>query len=249
MSRCIAVMQPTYLPWAGYFDLMDQVDCFVLLDDVQFSRQSWQQRNRIKARDGAHWLTVPVRRTGSPQRILEVEIEEGTPWRRKHRDAILQGYAGTPGLPGLKEFIEESYARSWQLLVDLNIHFITAFRDRLGITTPLQRASEMEPGAGMDAVDRLAALCRALEAGRYLSPAGAWSYLRQGEALRREGVELRYHDYHPAPYRQKHPPFVPCLSVLDLMLNEGEHALSLIRQGRRQSLCPEQLAARQGVPA
>ena len=249
MSRCIAVMQPTYLPWAGYFDLMDQVDCFVLLDDVQFSRQSWQQRNRIKSREGARWLTVPVRRAGTPQRIVEVEIDDGTPWRRKHRDAILQGYAGTTGLAGLKEFIEQSYARSWRLLVDLNLHFITTIRDHLGISTPLRRASEMALGTGLDAVARLAAICHALEAGQYLSPAGAWSYLGRGEFLQREGIELRYQNYHPVPYRQKHPPFVPALSVLDMMFNEGVSALSLIRQGRGRPLSPEQFALRREVPA
>ncbi|RME32381.1 MAG: hypothetical protein D6786_10750 [Gammaproteobacteria bacterium] len=245
----VAIMQPTYLPWSGYFDLMDQADCFVLLDDVQFSRQSWQQRNRILGPQGGHWLTVPVRRAGTPQRILEVEIETTTPWRRKHRDAILQGYAGAPGMEVLRDFIEQSYARDWRYLVDLNLHFIRALRDHLGITTPLRRASELEVEHPAGRSDRLVELCRALGADQYLSPAGAWEYLGTGEALREAGIGLLYHDYTPVPYRQRAEGFVSFLSVLDLLLNEGPSSLEVIRRGRGEPLAPEVFAAAREMTA
>jgi len=206
------------------------------------------EKHRIKTRTGSQWLTVPVGRGGEPRIINQVVIDAGSPWRRKHRDAILQGYAGTAGLPELVGFIEQSYAQEWSLLVDLNIHFITGLQQRLGIDTPLVRSSEHPSSAGR--IARLATLCRKLGADEYLSPAGAHDYLDAGEELQRAGIRLCYHDYEPQPYRQLHPPFVPYLSVLDLMLNEGPDSLAIIRRGRRPLLSPTQLAGRrQGAMA
>ena len=166
-------MQPTYLPWIGYFDLIDQVDLFIFLDDVSFSKQSWQHRNRIKTPQGPLWLTVPLRHRGRfGQLISDVEISNPDFWH-KHLRAVEVNYAKAARFadyfPSLAAIYEEG--APWTRLAPLNIALIRWAMNAAGVTTETRLASEIDSSGARS--EHLVSLCRAVGAGAYLSPIGA----------------------------------------------------------------------------
>jgi hypothetical protein len=230
-SRTVAIMQPTYLPWSGYFDLMDQCDSFVLLDCVQFDKRSWQQRNRIRTQHGALWLTVPVPSKGRRDQVIrDVEIDRESNFAERHIKTLQHHYRRSTYY---ERYIEECSAvlrKEHQYLADLNIELIEWFRHVLGIRGELIRSSAL--GVHGTKVERLIAICQAVGAKVYLSPSGARDYIEENNLFPEHGLELRYHAYNPPPYRQLYGEFVPYLSVLDLLFNEGDASLGILRAGR-----------------
>ena len=223
----LVVLQPGYLPWLGYFDLLRKADIFVHYDDVQFDKHGWRNRNRVKGPKGVVWLTVPVLHSGrSGQSILDVEIDDRRNWRRKHLATVGQFYARAPlievFLPRLQEILE----RPWRRLVDLDLALIDWLAAELSITTPRYRASELGISDD-DRNQRLLNLCRHFGASRYLSGNAARDYLEL-DRFRAAGVEVTWHDYVHPTYTQLHGQFVPYLSVLDLILNEGTRSLATL---------------------
>jgi hypothetical protein len=226
----VAIHQPQYLPWLGYFDKLDQVDCFVLLDDAQFKKNEWQNRNRIKTAAGWQWLTVPVLHR-FPQRISEVEINRTAPWARKHLQALFSNYASAPYFELHRPFFEDLYGREWGALLDVNMATITYLVEALGIRTKLVLASSLPLPAGLEATDRLVAICQALGADAYLSGAGGRAYLDLAR-FEEAGIRVRFQAFQARPYPQCFGAFVPDLSVVDLLFNCNDHSLEILRQGR-----------------
>jgi len=229
----IAIMQPTYLPWMGYFDLMDQVDLFVLLDNVQFAKRSWQQRNKIKTPNGLEWLIVPVIVHGRfNQTIQEVEISKVDFWK-SHARAIELNYRRAQYFdnyfPILFSIFETGHP--WRYLADLNIKLIEWLSGCLGVQIRCVRASEL--GVEGKRSGLLASIAEKLGATEYLSPIGSALYLIQEsqEFLNRD-IKIFFHNYTHPTYRQLFPPFVAYASVVDLLFNEGPQALGIIRSGR-----------------
>jgi hypothetical protein len=237
-------MQPTYLPWVGYFDLMDQVDQFVLLDDVQFVKRSWQQRNRLKTPKGLEWLTIPVLHTGRrEQTISEVELLDPSFWK-KHLRGVELNYGAAPYfeeyLPGLRSCYEET--APGMRLAGVTGRFITWLAGQLRIRTPIVWSSQLSVHGVRS--ERLVRICQALGADTYLSPPGSAEYLLGDLPLFREaGVAVFFHHYDPHEYRQLFPPFLACASAIDLLFNEGPRSLEVIRSGRRPAFTPEELPA------
>lgn len=227
----VAISQPTYLPWMGYLDLIDQVDVFVILDNVQFAKQTWQQRNRIRTAGGLQWLTVPVK-LHFGQLINEVEIREAD-FHVDHLRAIELAYRRAPRFQEYFEGISSSISkRRSSLLVDLNLSLLTWIMEALGIQTPLVRASKL--GQHGKRTELLANVCSELGATEYISPAGSAAYLlREQELLTSRGIEVLFHHYEHPVYQQLHKPFTPFASVIDLMFNESMEALNIIRSGRK----------------
>lgn len=226
----VAIHQPQYLPWLGYFDKMDQVDSFVLLDDVQFKKNEWQNRNRIKTAAGWQWLTVPVLHHSS-QRISDVKINPTVSWGRKHIQAVVSNYASAPFFDLHRPFFEDIYAREWDSLLELNLVTISYLVEALAIRTKLVLASSLPLPAGVEATDRLVAICQALEADTYLSGAGGRGYLeltRFDEA----GIRVHFQAFHTRPYPQCFGAFIPDLSIVDLLFNCNGDSLHILRQGR-----------------
>lgn len=239
----VAIAQPTYLPWMGYFDLMDQVDCFVILDSVQFEKQSWQQRNRIKTPSGLQWLTVPVVFRGLlGQRIQDVEIRS-TDFASKHLRAIELNYRRSPHFdvyfPQLVELLSAS--RNQQGLVDLNLRLIEWFCRLLGLQTRMIRSSTMKEEGRR--CELLVNLCGHLKGQFYLSALGSAGYLlKELNRFFEAGIQVGFQNYQHPSYQQLFPPFCPYASVLDLLFNEGGRSMEIIRAGRRVPLTPEQVA-------
>ena len=229
MTR-VAIMQPTYLPWSGYFGLMRSVDLFIFLDSVQFARRSWQQRNQIKTANGAQWLTVPVVSKGKrEQRIDEVMIEPTAGFEVAHRRAIEHNYRKTPHFEAVADEVLAPLGEQAAALVDLNIALIAGIAERLGITTPVVRSSAMG-GEGAKA-DLLASLCRGVGATEYVSPPGSQDYLDESDAFFKAGIPVRYFRYAHPEYPQMFGEFLPYMSCIDMMFNCGEESLSLIEGG------------------
>jgi len=238
----VVISQPTYLPWIGYFDLIDQADRFIILDCVQFERRSWQQRNRIKFCGGLQWLTVPAKTRGRlGQLIREVEISDPD-FCNDHARAIELAYRRAPyfepyysQLSGLLE------AHGKGLLLELNLALIRWICAELQIRTPIVVASDLQqPGKRTELLANLSASQGASE---YLSPAGSAAYLlAEEETMRRRGIQVVFHHYQHPVYRQNFPPFEPFASVIDLLFNEGPRSHEILLSGRKQGLSPEQMS-------
>jgi hypothetical protein len=240
----IAIAQPTYLPWLGYFDLLDQVDQFVLLDTVQFEKQSWQQRNRIKTPTGLLWLTVPVVFRGRlGQRILDVEIREAEFWR-DHLRAIELNYRRAPFFdpyyPVLSELLPA--AASGLRLAELNIRLFRWLAEAMGINTPIVRSSEL--AANGKRTHLLAEICSLVGATTYVSPLGSADYLlSELPILNARGIDVVFQHYEHPSYHQLFTPFQTHASVLDLMFNEGPNSLAIVRSGRHKAFAPMEVTA------
>lgn len=219
--KTLVVLQPGYLPWLGFFDQMRRSDVFVYYDDVQFDKHGWRNRNRIKSPQGQpHWLTVPVRHGGFP-RILDVEVDNRTPWARKHVETVRHFYARAPHLKPYLPELEQLLQRHWERLVDLDMAVAALVCRWLRLTPNVLRSSEI--GVEGERSERLLRFCQALGATRYLSGNAAKSYL-DVPLFERHGIAVEWQDYEPPAYPQLHGEFVPYLSALDLVLNCGEES-------------------------
>jgi len=228
----LAAHQPQYLPWLGFFDKMDRVDLFVLLDTVQFKKNEWQNRNRIRTADGWQWLTVPVHHR-FPMTIREVGVDETTPWRRKHREALRIQYAragcGAAIRPGVEALLQEPCAH----LADLNTRTVRTLAALLGVRTPIVLASSLERlPEGAD--ERLVELCRRFGCGTYLAGAGGKAYM-DPEPYRRADVRVEFQEFRHPIYPQAHTGFTPDLSAVDLLMNCGAGSIALVRSTRREA--------------
>jgi hypothetical protein len=225
----VAVHQPQYLPWLGYFDKIDRADVFVLLDTVQFKKNEWQNRNRIKTVDGWQWLTVPVTYK-FPQRIAEVGINNRDGWQRKQRQAILSNYRKAPCWDSFAPLIEEILAPRWNYLAPLNIFTVKRLVQILGIATPLYVASELGVFPE-DPDERLIAIVKHFGADTYLAGSGGRDYMDL-DRYACHGLEVLFQEYRHPVYEQLFGPFEPFLSVLDLLFNHGRESLKILRGNR-----------------
>jgi hypothetical protein len=218
----IAILQSSYVPWKGYFDVIGSVDEFILYDAVQYSKNGWRNRNRIKTSAGTAWITIPVLGKGRfGQPIRDVEI--GDPrWAAKHWKSILTHYARASWLPALAPALAELYERAAaeRSLSRVNELFVRAICDLLGFRTRITRSEDYRLEG--DRVERLVGLCRQAEAGEYLSGPAAKAYLDEGR-FAEAGIAVRWMDYcgYPEYHQLFVPPFIHEVSILDLLLNEG----------------------------
>jgi hypothetical protein len=223
-AKRIAIVQSSYIPWKGYFDLMNSVDEFVLFDDVQFTRRDWRNRNRIKTTGGLQWLTIPVASKGhylAPISSMSVSDPE---WARRHWKSIVGSYARAPFFRAYAPAIEEMYLGCTHArLSDVNRRFLAGLADMLGIQTRLLWSSDFAPLAS-GKTERLLGICHRANAEVYVSGPSAAAYI-DAEQFRDAGVDLRYFAYDGYPeYHQLFPPFEHRVSVIDLILNEGPNA-------------------------
>jgi len=228
----VVVLQPTYLPWMGYFGMIDVADTFVFYDDVQFSVQSWQQRNKIKTSQGWMWLTVPImRHFGS--RIKDTRINNSTSWSKKHWESISQNYSKAPFLEKYAAVFKEVYENEQEYLVHLNITLIKRITEILGLKTKFIVASDLN----VDGVktERLLNMLKKVGASDYISGPGAKVYV-EVNSLKENNIKLYWYEYQHPVYPQKGGDFMPYLSVIDLLFNVGDEALSYIRKGSQNAL-------------
>ncbi len=222
----VTIHQPNYLPWPGFFNKWMQSDAFVILDTVQFHKNDWQNRNRIKSVNGALWLSVPVH-FHFPDVISEVQIAN-TNWASKQMRSIRQSYAKAPFFAAYWPEIEAVLSASWRNLRDMNVALIRLLGRMLGCDAPLYLASDL-PVTEQDPTMRLIALCRSLQADGYLSGSEGRNYLLQDRFQKHE-IALWFQQAAAPVYPQLHGDFIPYLSVIDLLLNVGDDAKKIVRE-------------------
>lgn len=231
-DRRVAILQSAYIPWKGYFDIIGSVDAFVIYDDVQYSKNHWHNRNQIKTQSGPKWLTIPVSmEQGSFQPIDRVKVAQ--PFAAKHWRSIEQSYARAPFFSLYREWLAELYAQAASLdsLSAVNLLFLKAICEQLGIKTQFLASNEMNIGGGQ--TERLVNICRELGACTYLSGPSAKSYLDIGQ-FTAAGIAVEWMDYANYPeYGQLHGPFSHAVSVLDLTLNTGPEARKYMKSPTR----------------
>lgn len=226
----IAIMQPTYLPWLGYFALMDQVDTFVFLDDVAFDRRSWQQRNRIKGPNGEVLLTVPVQKASRGTPICEIEINFDHDFPDNHLKAIEFNYQSTPFFEAYWAQFSTLLSKAPNGLSDLNVTLATWFADTLKIETQFVRSSALDVVGSKDIY--LAELCEHFGKDQYLSPVGSKGYLDESTAFAEHGIEIQYLEFTHPTYPQRYGRFIDHLSAIDAVFNVGgDKTLELVRKG------------------
>lgn len=225
----LAAHQPQYLPWLGYLDKIDRADVFVFLDRVQFKKNEWQNRNRIKTGQGWRYLTVPVRHS-FPQTLSEVAIADGR-WRTKHRATLEQAYGKAERFREGRSLLDSILGSKWDNLAALNSACVVQLAERFGIDTPFRFASSFRDLPGDSPDLRLIELCRRAGADTYLAGAGGRDYMDLS-LWEKAGIRVRFQDFlHPA-HRQLHGSFIPGLSALDLLLNCGGDGFRLVRDRR-----------------
>jgi hypothetical protein len=227
-SMRVTILQPSYLPWLGFFEQMHRSDQFVLYDDVQFTRRDWRNRNRLRVQEGSVWLTVPViQKNKYEQSLLETKIDNSTAWKRKHLETIRCHYSKTPFFDLHFPWCEKVFNSEWNFLLDLSLETIQYLKGQLKINTPLIRSSELG-GAG-DKTERLISICKQLGATQYLSGESARNYISEKD-FSGQGIELEYQEYQHPEYPQRYEGFVPFLSTIDLLFNCGDKSLDFLKQ-------------------
>ncbi len=228
-----AVLQPSYLPWMGYFDLIDRADMLIFLDDVAYDRHGWRNRTRIKTPRGTEWLTIPIHEPEDQSRaqpINAVEISWDMPWNRRHWDRICQSYETAPYFDRYAPFFEPYFWDRSVLLADLTIASTTAIARELGIThIRFLRSSELPAGGTVNGW--LVELLTLAGADEYLFIPSARD-AGEVEKLRAAGIRVEAIETQSPEYTQLYPPYDPQVTVLDLLFMLGPKALGHIRQGR-----------------
>ena len=226
--KCV-ILQPSYVPWRGFFDLIRQADVFVFYDDVQYDKHGWRNRNQLKTPQGKQWLTIPVSAKGAVTEhvaINEVPIIWNKAWNKEHSKTLRQHYGKAPYYKAYEPLLEEFYARHDTLLADFTIDFTIALARALHIEhTQFVRSSTL--GVSGTKTDRIIAVLQKLGVDHYISGPSARDYI-ETEKFDAAGIRLEYVKYDYPEYPQLYPPFDPAVSVLDLLFMTGNRALSYI---------------------
>lgn len=216
------ITQPNYLPWLGYFEQMERADIFILLDNVQYVKREWMNRNRLKGFDGKpFWLTVPVKLHSQKTRLLDVTISRGQPrWPDKHLRSIKTHLGKAPYFEEIFEPLEGWLQAGHYYLVDLNITGIRLLADLMGLSPVFMRASEMDVAG--EKGELILNLCKAAGTDLYYTSMGSKAYLEAVEHLFHEnGIEVVYQEWEHPTYRQRGNRFLSHLSIVDTLMNVG----------------------------
>ncbi|MCC2547905.1 WbqC family protein [Hymenobacter sp. BT175] len=222
-SKKVAIIQSNYIPWKGYFDIINAVDEFILYDEMQYTKNDWRNRNKIKTNQGVAWLTIPVRQETLQQRIDETLIFDEK-WALKHWRTLAQAYAKAPHFKIYKDTFEALYTGlDTRYLSQINFALIQTTCQLLGITTKLSWSSDYELGEGK--TERLVKLVQDAGGTEYVSGPAARGYL-ETELFEQAGLQVSWMDYDNYPeYPQLHGgPFEHGVSMLDLLFNMGPEA-------------------------
>jgi WbqC-like protein family len=223
----VVILQPSYIPWRGYFDQIRRADLFIFYDDVQYDKHGWRNRNQIKTSQGKQWITIPVHSKGVTEGIpiKDIRIDWSKTWSKKHLNALTTAYAKAPFFASYQPWLESVYGRRDEFLADFTIDTTVELAGMLGIrSTKFRRSSEI-PGIDGQKTDRLIQILKHVGAKHYLSGPSARDYVER-DKFDEAGITLEYIQYDYPGYPQLHPPYDPFVTVLDLLFMVGEEALS-----------------------
>ncbi len=223
------ILQPSYIPWRGFFDQIYRADVFVFYDDVQYDKRGWRNRNQIKTPRGKQWLTIPVHSRGAQTEhipINQIRISWDSPWNEDHWNLLQASYSKSSYFQKYADVIHEFYQRHDELLADFTIDLTIAMARQLGIqNTRFLRSSNLQTAGAK--TDRLISILKAIGADHYISGPSAQDYI-EPEKFVQAGIRIEYMRYNYPEYPQLYPPFDPQISILDLLFMTGPNALRYI---------------------
>ena len=224
--KTIGILQPSYLPWLGYFEQIYKSDIFVFYDDVQYEKGSWRNRNRIKTQQGAQWLTVPVITKGlGPQSIKDVRIDSSSAWQKKQINALKMNYSRARYYKKYSDELFDIISQSWDLLVDLNIEIINWLCEKIDITTKTIRSSDLNIAG--DRITRLIQIIKLLDGNVFYEGSAGKNYVDIA-AFEAADIQVELQDYKHPVYTQLYGDFISHLSVIDLLFNCGDESMKII---------------------
>lgn len=241
--RKIAILQPGYIPWLGFFEQLYMCDVFVFLDDVQFTKNDWRNRNRIKTQNGVLWLTVPVLHK-SGQKIKDTVIDNKSNWQKKHLQSLRTWYGKSKFFREIIGDIENIYSKKWKYLIDIDMEIILWIKEILNIPSKTIRSSEVNI-QNDDRQLRLIEICKKLGCNYFYEGKSGQSYI-DVDFFRRDGIEVEFQNYAHPYYNQlwlKEQGFISHLSILDLFFNHGKESLDILT-GERTIHLPEGINCR-----
>jgi len=226
----VTILQPSYIPWRGYFHQIARSDLFIFYDDVQYDKHGWRNRNRIKTPSGARWLTIPVHSAGNVVQeipINQIQVDWRKNWPESHFQLFAESYKDAPFFKKYRDLIKCFYSEKPVLLAEFTIQTTISLTRELGIShTAFMRSSQI-PGLTGKKTDRLIQILNHVHATHYVSGPSAQSYIEE-EKFSEAGITIEYMAYNYREYTQLYPPFDPQVSILDLMFMTGDQALSYI---------------------
>lgn len=225
----VGIIQSSYIPWRGYFDFIDDVDLFIFHDDLQYTKNDWRNRNKIKTDKGTTWLTVSVNYKSTSQLICDTTIDYSHRWNQKHINQIQQYYGKAPYFSEYRHDLFDILQHKFLTISELNIALCKWIMEKLYIKTPLHLSSEFRPVGKK--TERLIDILIKVGATTYLSGPAAKDYLEE-EEFKQAGIGLEYKVYDYPEYPQLHGKFEPQVSVLDLLFNCGEDSKKFIKSLR-----------------
>ncbi len=224
----VSIRQPGYLPYLGFFKKIQSVDIFVFLDDVQYERGDWDNRNKIKTFDGPKWLTVPTQNKFGAQ-LNEVQIDNIHNWSKKHKSTIKINYQKSQYFEKYWTEIEKKLDRKWEKLIDLNLALINYVISELHIETKIIHSSKLK--IKKSGSEKLLEICKKLNSSTYLSGELGINYLNE-EIFKDSGIKIIYEQFEHPTYNQIHGGFISNMSIIDLLFNEGENAINIIKKSK-----------------
>jgi hypothetical protein len=222
----VAIHQPMYLPYPGFFHKLSMADAFVIMDDVQYDKR-FTNRNTILVPQGPLWISVPIDKSGKFQENRLIKINNSIDWRADHLRKLRNSYVNAPFFHLYEKYLQGVYSRDWEFLFDLDFELVKAAAAWLGIKIPMLRESELKVTG--TSTERLISVCKAVGADTYISGSGGRNYMDEG-AFTKNGLSVVYQNYRPLPYRQRFTTtFVPDLSIVDMLSNLGPDSIKAIR--------------------
>ena len=228
----VVILQPSYIPWRGYFDQIRRADLFIFYDDVQYDKHGWRNRNQIKTAQGKQWLTIPVHSAGATQgvSINEVKIDWSKPWAKNHLKALTISYSKAPCFKNYLPMLESFYDRHDEFVADFTIETTITLTRELGNNhTRFMRSSELS-GIDGQKTDRLIQILTRVGTTNYISGPSAQDYI-EAEKFAAANITLEYMRYNYPEYPQLYPPYDPQVSGLDLLFMVGSDARKYFEKG------------------
>ena len=225
----VAIHQPNYLPWMGFFQKMALADIFVILDTVQFSKDSYTQRTKIRTKEGWIWLTIPIEKKYYFKPIKNIHLPQDKKWLKRHKMSIISNYSKCKFVDD--EFVNEYYSGKFEKLQQFNERGIFYLKDKFRIKTEIVRASELDIVDNLKSTDLLADIVKKVGGDVYISGSGGEKYMDEGKFLMND-VKLEYFEFKALEYPQRWDGFEPYMSAIDLLFNVGEGSKKFFEQLR-----------------
>jgi len=217
----ITIHQPDFLPWLGFFDRWKKSDLFIILDDVQFLRRGWHHRDKIKTKEGAKWLTVPVLKKGKYRQLLrDVKIDYSVNWQHKHLKTIEANYKKAPNFEHCFNKLKDIYDKNHLVLINLNLDLLQFVAEELRITTPIALASDYH--VKTDSTQKLVDLVKSVNGNAYLTGLGSKDYLKES-VFRKENINVIWQEFNHPNYTQLHGKNIIKLSTLDYLMMQASY--------------------------